>query len=117
MVPLALLAACGSPGDSAPFSSPSFASAPASLSSNGSTTLTETGSTLLLPLVSVWQVAYGQLHPNVLITASGTGSGTGIADAAAGTLNLGGSDASAGEASAVKAFLKWESPRGATRST
>jgi phosphate transport system substrate-binding protein len=38
-------------------------------------------------------VAYGQLNPNVLITTSGTGSGTGIADAAAGTVNIGGSDA------------------------
>jgi phosphate transport system substrate-binding protein len=38
-------------------------------------------------------VAYGQLNSNVLITTSGTGSGTGIADAAAGTVNIGGSDA------------------------
>jgi phosphate transport system substrate-binding protein len=47
----------------------------------------------LLPLVSAWQVAYGQLNSQVLITTSGTGSGTGIADAAAGTVNIGGSDA------------------------
>ena len=55
--------------------------------------MSETGSTLLLPLVSSWQVAYTTLNPKVLITTSGTGSGTGIADAAAGTVNIGGSDA------------------------
>ena len=55
--------------------------------------ISETGSTLLLPLVSAWQVAYGQRHSGVLITSSGTGSGTGIADAAAGTVTIGGSDA------------------------
>jgi phosphate transport system substrate-binding protein len=38
-------------------------------------------------------VAYGQLHSSMLITTSGTGSGTGIADAAAVTVNIGGSDA------------------------
>ena len=89
VVPLALLAACGSSGSSTP---PSSSSTPAS-SSSGSTTVSETGSTLLLPLVSSWQVAYGALNPKILITTSGTGSGTGIADAAAGTVNVGGSDA------------------------
>jgi phosphate transport system substrate-binding protein len=90
MVPLTLLAACGSSGGSGS-SSPS-SSAPAKSSANGST-VSETGSTLLLPLVSSWQVAYGALNPKVLITTSGTGSGTGIADAAAGTVDIGGSDA------------------------
>ena len=90
MVPLTLLAACGSSGGSGS-SSPS-SSAPAKSSANGST-VSETGSTLLLPLVSAWQVAYGQANPKVLITTSGTGSGTGIADAAAGTVDIGGSDA------------------------
>jgi phosphate transport system substrate-binding protein len=90
-IPLAvILAACGSSGS--PGSSPSTSSStPAS--SGGSTTVSETGSTLLLPLVSSWQVAYGTVAPKVLITTSGTGSGTGIADAAAGTVNIGGSDA------------------------
>lgn len=90
MVPLTLLAACGSSGGSNASSSSS--SAAANSSANGST-VSETGSTLLLPLVSAWQVAYGQLNPKVLITTSGTGSGTGIADAAAGTVDIGGSDA------------------------
>jgi phosphate transport system substrate-binding protein len=88
VVPLALLAACSSSTSSAPAAT---SSTPAS--SSGSTTVSETGSTLLLPLVSSWQVAYGALNPKILITTSGTGSGTGIADAAAGTVNIGGSDA------------------------
>jgi phosphate transport system substrate-binding protein len=94
MVPLTLLAACGSSGGSGSSSSSSSpaSSAPAKSSANGST-VSETGSTLLLPLVSAWQVAYGALNPKVLITTSGTGSGTGIADAAAGTVDIGGSDA------------------------
>lgn len=92
MVPLTLLAACGSSGSST--SSPSSSSSSsAAANSSGNTTVSETGSTLLLPLVSAWQVAYGTLNPKVLITTSGTGSGTGIADAAAGTVNIGGSDA------------------------
>jgi phosphate transport system substrate-binding protein len=85
---LALLAACSSSG-----SNSSGSSASPSASSSSSTTVSETGSTLLLPLVSAWQVAYSTLYPKVLITTSGTGSGAGIADAAAGTVNIGGSDA------------------------
>jgi phosphate transport system substrate-binding protein len=89
VVPLALLAACSSSSSTTPAAT---SSTPAS-SSSGSTTVSETGSTLLLPLISSWQVAYGALNPKILITTSGTGSGTGIADAAAGTVNIGGSDA------------------------
>ena len=91
LAPVALLAACSS-SPSTPSSSSTASSSPAK-SSSGSTTVSETGSTLLLPLVSSWQVAYGALNPKILITTSGTGSGTGIADAAAGTVNIGGSDA------------------------
>ena len=89
VVPLALLAACSSSSSSSTTPSAS-ASSPAS---SGSSTVSETGSTLLLPLVSAWQVAYTAANPKILITTSGTGSGTGIADAAAGTVNIGGSDA------------------------
>jgi phosphate transport system substrate-binding protein len=91
LAPVALLAACSSSPSSS--SSSSTASSSPAKSSSGSTTVSETGSTLLLPLVSSWQVAYGALNPKILITTSGTGSGTGIADAAAGTVNIGGSDA------------------------
>lgn len=94
VVPLTLLAACSSsPSSSTPSTSTSTSTSSSAAANSGSTTVSETGSTLLLPLVSAWQVAYGQLNPKILITTSGTGSGTGIADAAAGTVNIGGSDA------------------------
>ncbi len=92
VVPLALLAACSSSNSSTPPSSSSSPAAAAGAGSSGNN-ISETGSTLLLPLVSSWQVAYSALYPKILITTSGTGSGTGIADAAAGTVNIGGSDA------------------------
>lgn len=87
LLPLAVLAGCGGTG-----ASPSSSPTPAA-SSPGQVTISETGSTLLLPLISSWQVEYGARHPQVLVTTSGTGSGAGITDAAAGTVDIGGSDA------------------------
>ena len=55
--------------------------------------LTETGSTLLYPLWNIWAPAYQAEFPQVSLTTGGTGSGTGIADAASGTVNIGSSDA------------------------
>ena len=55
--------------------------------------LTETGSTLLYPLWNIWAPAYQSVFPQVSVTTGGTGSGTGIADAASGTVNIGSSDA------------------------
>jgi phosphate transport system substrate-binding protein len=55
--------------------------------------LSETGSTLLYPLFNIWAPAYSKLYPNIAITTAGTGSGTGISQAAAGTVNIGASDA------------------------
>jgi phosphate transport system substrate-binding protein len=63
------------------------------------TSLTETGSTLLFPLFGTWATAYQKQfvdndgNPIVTITTGGTGSGTGITDAATGTVNIGASDA------------------------
>jgi phosphate transport system substrate-binding protein len=48
---------------------------------------------LLFPLFGTWQSAYNTADPSVTITSGGTGSGTGIADAAAGLVNIGASDA------------------------
>jgi phosphate transport system substrate-binding protein len=61
--------------------------------SPGSATITETGSTLLYPLWNIWTPAYTAKYPSVSITTAGTGSGTGIADAANGTVDIGSSDA------------------------
>ena len=55
--------------------------------------LRETGSTLLLPLMSLWAGAYERAHPDVSIAVEGTGSGEGIAQAIAGTVDIGASDA------------------------
>lgn len=93
MASLSLLAACSVFDGSSPSALPPTSPSAAANLSAGSTTVSETGSTLLLPLISAWQVAYGTLNPKVLVTTSGTGSGTGIADAAAGTVDIGGSDA------------------------
>ncbi len=59
----------------------------------GAATVTETGSTLLYPLWNIWVPAYTQKYPSVSITTNGTGSGTGIADATNGTIDIGSSDA------------------------
>jgi phosphate transport system substrate-binding protein len=55
--------------------------------------LSETGSTLLLPLFNLWVVDYQKAHPDVQITTQGTGSGTGISQAISGAAQIGASDA------------------------
>ena len=84
---LTLIAACSS-SSSSPSGSPSGSAAAAS-----GNTITETGSTLLFPLFGAWQTAYNTANPKIQIYSAGTGSGTGIADAANGTVTIGGSDA------------------------
>lgn len=82
----AILAGCGSSAtkNAAP-NTPTAKPAPV--------TLLETGSTLLYPLFEKWVPAYQKIHPNVTITPAGTGSGTGISQALAGTVQIGASDA------------------------
>ena len=58
-----------------------------------SATLSETGSTLLYPLFNLWSAGYSQSYSSVSIQTAGTGSGTGISDAANGTADIGASDA------------------------
>ncbi len=60
---------------------------------NATTTIQETGSSLLYPLFNLWVPAYSKAHPDVQINAASTGSGTGIAQSIAGNVQLGGSDA------------------------
>jgi phosphate transport system substrate-binding protein len=64
--------------------------------------LSETGSTLLFPLLKVWSAAYSRQYPQVSITAGATGSGAGIAEASAGTVNIGASDAYLSSGDVVK---------------
>jgi phosphate transport system substrate-binding protein len=56
-------------------------------------TLSETGSTLLFPLMKLWSAAYSRQHPQVSISPAATGSGTGIASATTGIVDIGASDA------------------------
>lgn len=62
--------------------------------SSAQVTLNETGSSLLYPLFnSQWISAYKSVDPNVTINAASTGSGKGISEAVAGTVQIGASDA------------------------
>jgi phosphate transport system substrate-binding protein len=90
LVPLTVLAAaCGS---SSPSKS-SGSSATATAANASGKTISETGSSLLFPLFGAWQNAYSTANTSVTITSGSTGSGTGIADAANGLVNIGASDA------------------------
>ena len=55
--------------------------------------LQETGSSLLYPLFNLWVAQAKTQWPSVTVTTGSTGSGTGVADAASGTVNIGASDA------------------------
>jgi phosphate transport system substrate-binding protein len=55
--------------------------------------LAETGSTLLFPLFKLWAPGYKKQYAQVTISTAGTGSGQGISGAAAGTADIGASDA------------------------
>ena len=108
LVPLAVLAAAcssapnsnsgggsGNTQKSAPMKGAALPTKP----DKAAASLTETGSTLLFPLFGTWATAYQKQFidssgaPIVTITTGGTGSGTGITDAATGTVNIGASDA------------------------
>lgn len=91
---LLLATGCGG-GTAVPAPAPAApAAAPVTLTpAPGRQTLSETGSTLLLPLVGTWATAYHQQHPGVTITVAGTGSATGITDAFDGKASIGASDA------------------------
>ena len=91
---LALAAGCSggtAPGEAAAQASPA-ASIPAS-PANGPQSLSETGSTLLYPVLHNWAAAYRQQHANVSIATAATGSGKGIAEASAGHVDISASDA------------------------
>lgn len=56
-------------------------------------TLTETGSSLVYPLFNIWAPVFEKAHPGIRLTTQSTGSGTGIAQASAGLVQIGTSDA------------------------
>jgi phosphate transport system substrate-binding protein len=85
------LAAAGAPAGPLPSTPPA-----------GPQSLSETGSTLLYPLFNIWVPAYQSQFSNVKVTTGGTGSSTGIADAASGKTDIGASDAYLSVADLVK---------------
>ncbi len=56
-------------------------------------TVSETGSTLILPLFKSWVAAYNKVDPNLQMTVGATGSATGIAETIAKHVQIGTSDA------------------------
>jgi len=98
IVPLALLAGCTRSASSGPGPGKSHRPTPVAVAIPGrpspaAVSLSETGSTLLYPLLRSWSAAYHREFPNVSISTNATGSGTGIADASSGTADIGASDA------------------------
>jgi phosphate transport system substrate-binding protein len=89
---LAACAGSGSPGAALPTVAGATGSVPSS-PAPARASLSETGSTLLFPLMGAWATAYHKQYPNVSISTAGTGSGAGIADASDGTASIGASDA------------------------
>ena len=92
------LAACSSSPSSSSSTTTTAAKSVVSLSSlenwpTSSVSIQETGSSLLYPLFNLWTAQIQKEWPAVSITTGSTGSGTGISDAAAGTVNIGASDA------------------------
>jgi phosphate transport system substrate-binding protein len=73
---------------------------PAQVALAGDVNLVETGSTLIYPLFDVWAKDYAKTHPGVHITTAATGSGAGIDQALAGTVQIGTSDAYMSDAQA-----------------
>lgn len=57
------------------------------------TTINETGSTLFYPLFRIWAGEYEKAQPGVRVVPNGTGSEAGMAQAIAGAVQLGASDA------------------------
>ena len=70
-------------------------------------TLSETGATELYPLINEWRDAYHGKYPNVTINTASTGSGAGISQAIARTVDIGASGAylSEGDISAHKGVM------------
>ncbi|MGC1303664.1 MAG: phosphate ABC transporter substrate-binding protein PstS [Caulobacteraceae bacterium] len=77
-----------------------LAASPALAADGPAVTLTETGSTLAYPLFTVWASEYQKTHPGVRIVGHATGSGAGIAQAEAGAVQIGLSDAYMSDAEA-----------------
>ena len=93
-VPVALVAAgCGAHSTTASGAPAGNSAVPAATPATSNVALSETGATELYPLLNQWVPAYHAKYPNVSIGTGATGSGAGISQAAAGTVNIGASGA------------------------
>src|SRR5215469_4031817 len=96
-----LTAACGTSSGTAAGTTSAASNASASSASAGNPcpagapagTISETGSTLLQPLMQKWAIAYHQQFPAATVTVTGGGSTQGINDASSGKCDIGASDA------------------------
>jgi phosphate transport system substrate-binding protein len=96
VIPIAVVAAaCGSSSTppTTPKASATAAATTAIPAAPSTGTLTETGSSVMFPLVSEWQSGYSAKYPGIKISTASTNSGTGISDAGQGLVNLGTADA------------------------
>jgi phosphate transport system substrate-binding protein len=100
LVAAAGLAACSSSSSSktssttaAPTPTTSAPVTPATGNPTSATTLNESGSSLLYPFLQLLETPLNQRYSNATLAPSAGGSGKGISDAIAGTVQMGGSDA------------------------
>jgi phosphate transport system substrate-binding protein len=87
------LTACSSGTASTPSTSPASGPALPTTPATASQKLSETGSSLMAPLFTQWGPAYHAQFPQVILSTASSSSGTGILSAAAGTTDIGASDA------------------------
>lgn len=94
LLSMSMLTGCGGGGDQAASGSDTESSEPTSTLSG---TVTGSGSSALLPLAKAAADAFMQENPDVTVTMNGGGSGEGLKQVAAGSVNIGNSDVFAGE--------------------
>lgn len=95
-------AACGSNSTGGSSNQGTPAKSAATTPATSPVALSETGATELYPLMNLWAPAYHDKYPNVTITTAATGSGAGISQAAARTVNIGASGAYLSEGDMAK---------------
>lgn len=94
LLSMSLLTGCGGGGDKPASGTDTESSEPTSTLSG---TVTGSGSSALLPLAKAAADAFMQENPDVTVTMNGGGSGEGLKQVAAGSVNIGNSDVFAGE--------------------
>jgi phosphate transport system substrate-binding protein len=97
----ALIAACGAAGHAG-----TTGGTGATVLSASAQTISEAGSSLLYPLARDWASAYQRGHQGTTVNTTSTSSGKGINAAAAGTVDIGASDAYLSSGDLVKAQHK-----------